>query len=224
MHSSDYANGNLADRQAQIEINVPDSATFSTDHFHLTSTALSATLSTSPHHLPSATYVIRLRVTQIPTTRGWVMSQSPDHGWSRALAINDQRLGYVGQTPGFDSTLGQVPVGSWIVLIGIWTQNGNCQTWLHGSAGQARTCSSGSGTNAETLVIGGRNVDDSHNPNTIDISHALVYNRAITDAEVAQITDSLSSGSLLCCHGHFATIIFKFIHKNHFNFYKSQAS
>ena len=57
MHSSDYADGFLADRQSQIEIDVPDSATFSSDYLHLSGIALSAPLSTSPTHLSSTTHV-----------------------------------------------------------------------------------------------------------------------------------------------------------------------
>ena len=195
MHSSDYADGSLFDRQARIEINVPDSATFSSDHVHLTGTALSAPLSTSPNFASSVTFVIRLRVPVLPTNRGWVMSQIPDYGWSRALAIQDWRFGYVGQTPGyFDSTLGQLSAGSWAVLVGIWTQNRDCQTWLNGIGGEIQSsCISGSGDDVESIVIGGRPGNDTgHNPTTIDISHALVYNRSITDAEVLQITNALT--------------------------------
>merc|ERR1719510_609267 len=118
------------------------------------------------------------------------MSQSPDYGWSRALAFSDDRLGYVGQTPGeFDSQLGQIKINEWNVIIGTWTQGGNCQTWLNGLAGASRTCRNGEGdSQQEELIVGGRSVFDGiHNPNSIDISHALVYDRELTNEEVHKI-------------------------------------
>ena len=123
------------------------------------------------------------------------MSQSPDYGWSRAIAISDHRLGNVGQTPGtFNSGLGSISPGVWNVLIGSWTQNGNCQTWLNGVPGKTRTCQNGDSQSGNSdLIIGGRGVTDGgHNPPMIDISHALVYERVIAKDEIKKITFALS--------------------------------
>ena len=176
-------------------MSIPTSAEFKSNYVHLKGNALSVALPTNPTSLPTVTYVIRFRVASRPNTLGWIMSQAPDYGWSRAIAITDDRLGYVGQTPGtFDSTLGQISVGSWSILVGTYTQSGNCQTWLNGKSGKARSCSNGSGSNSnEVLIIGGRDITDgTHNPETIDISHAFVYDRAMNQADVDEIETILS--------------------------------
>merc|ERR1711963_823053 len=142
------------------------------------------------------TYVIRLRVPTIPSNLGWVMSQFPDYGWSPAVTISDSRVGTVGQTPGwFTSGLGSFPTDSWQVLIGTWTQGGECQTFLQGTSGNSRICRNGAGTDSnEKLIIGGRGESDSnHNPGAIDISDVLVFNRALNTDEINFITSTLSA-------------------------------
>jgi len=175
---------------------VPSSATIEDDHMHLSGEAMAVPFYSNPNYHQTVTYITRFRVHDVPShNRGWIMSQSPDFGWSRALTISDERLGFVGQTPGnFDSNLGQIKINEWNVLIGTWTQDGNCQTWLNGVAGANRTCSNGKGhSQQEELIIGGRiPVDGTHNPNSIDISHALVYDRELTDEEVIQVVVGLS--------------------------------
>merc|ERR1719336_321029 len=99
-------------------------------------------LRTNPKWLPSVTYAIRLRINKETKNLGWVMSQSPDYGWSRALAVSDSRLGGLGQTPGtFDSGLGKVPI----------------KEWFNGQPGKERTCSNGERDgHADQIAIGGR--------------------------------------------------------------------
>ena len=177
---------------------IPRSAKFESNYVHLTGTALSVALPTQPKALNSVTYVIRFRVSSAPNIKGWVMSQSPDYSWSRAIAISDSRLGHVGQTPGsFDSRLGKIKVGSWNTLIGTWKQNGKCQTWLNGVAGKERTCRNGDSSSMRSLlIIGGRGVSDGgHNPKKIDIAYALVYNRVISQDDIGQIQNALSGPS-----------------------------
>merc|ERR1712198_13641 len=192
----DYTSGNAwVDRVSNIEVHVPDSASFHEGYVHLSGTAITAPLQTNPNVMQSATYVIRLRVPTIPSNLGWVMSQFPDFGWSRALTISDYRLGHVGQTPGhFQSGLGSLPTDSWQVLVGTWTQGGACQTFLQGTSGNPRTCSNGAGTDSnEKLIIGGRGETDAgHNPDSIDISDVLVFNRILNTDEINFITSTLS--------------------------------
>jgi len=191
----DYTSGNAwVDRVSNIEVHVPGSASFHEGYVHLSGTAITAPLQTNPNVMQSATYVIRLRVPTIPSNLGWVMSQFPDFGWSRALTISDDRLGHVGQTPGhFQSGLGSFPTDTWQVLVGTWTQGGACQTFLQGTSGNPRTCSNGAGTvSNEKLIIGGRGETDAHNPGSIDISDVLVFNRILNTDEINFITSTLS--------------------------------
>eukprot|EP00493_Phyllostaurus_siculus_P020685 UN21010 len=196
----DYTSGNAwVDRVSNIEVHVPGSASFHEGYVHLSGTAITAPLQTNPNVMQSATYVIRLRVPTIPSNLGWVMSQFPDFGWSRALTISDDRLGHVWQTPGhFQSGLGSFPTDTWQVLVGTWTQGGACQTFLQGTSGNPRTCSNGAGTvSNEKLIIGGRGETDAHNPGSIDISDVLVFNRILNTDEINFITSTLSEPKTL---------------------------
>merc|ERR1719204_2225506 len=196
----DYTSGNAwVDRVSNVEVNVPGSASFHEGYVHLSGTAITAPLRTNPNYMQSVTYVIRLRVPTIPSNLGWVMSQFPDHGWSRALTISDYRLGTVGQTPGyFGSGLGSFLTDSWQVLVGTWTQGGACRTILQGTSGNTRICSNGAGNDSnEKLIIGGRGETDAgHNPGSIDISDVLVFNRVLNNDEIKFITSTLSEPKL----------------------------
>merc|ERR1711963_353260 len=131
-------------------------------------------------------------------------SQFGDYGWSRALTISDYRLGHVGQTPGhFQSGLGSFPTDTWQVLVGTWTQGGACQTFLQGTSGNPRTCRNGAGTDSnEKLIIGGRGETDAgHNPDSIDISDVLVFNRILNTDEINFNTSTLEPK-----HGYSFTI------------------
>lgn len=200
MYVSDRMEGNTwRDRKASTEITVPSSVQFTGSfegrYMTVKGTAVSAPFPTSPNDMASTTFVIRFRVQSEPSNKGWIMSQAPDYGWSRALAISDSRLGYIGNTPGnFDSTLDHVEADTWHVLAGTWTQGGSCRSWLDGVAGAARTCSNGDGSSGEErIIIGGRQETDSgHNPSSIDISHALVYDTVLGQSDISEVTNALS--------------------------------
>lgn len=195
MRASDWdPNVVWRDHWAGVQITASQSAQFEPDYVRLGGTGLYAMLPTSPNDMPAVTYVVRFRVQEEPSNKGWIMSQYPDYGWSRALAISDSRLGYIGSTPGnFDSTLGRVTPNKWHILAGTWTQNGSCRTWLDSVPGAERTCSNGDGSSNESLIIGGRQLfDDGHNPGSIDISHALVYRRALDQKDITRVKSALS--------------------------------
>lgn len=196
LNALDQNGGIWRNRVDNSEITIPASASFENDYVHLSGEAISVPLATNPNALPTVTYVIRFRLPEAPTNKGWIMSQAPDYYKSRALTVSDERFGNVGQSanPNFDSNLGQIPVGEWNLIIGTWTQNGDCQSWLNGNPGTVSTCTSGSGSSiSESLIIGGRNVIDSvHNPTSIDISHAMVYDHALSQDEIDEIVLSYS--------------------------------
>lgn len=51
-------------------------------------------LSTNPDAYADASYEIWLKMlSETESTRGWIMSQSPDWGWARAITMTDSRLG-----------------------------------------------------------------------------------------------------------------------------------
>merc|ERR1719210_3180231 len=194
-NGNDAKNGKWRDRVSNKELPIPAKATIQQGYLNLRGDAMVMPLRTNPKWLPSVTYAIRLRINKETKNLGWVMSQSPDYGWSRALAVSDSRLGGLGQTPGtFDSGLGKVPIKQWFILVGVWTQNGHCQTWLNGKAGKERTCRNGEKDGGDDqIVIGGRGGKDAgHNPPDMDVSHAFVYDKALSDDEIQHLVQSLS--------------------------------
>lgn len=118
---------------------------------------------------------------------GWIMAQSPDYCWSRALTLNDWRLGNVSITTScyWDSKLGPAPVGTWIHVVGVWRQGGDSTCYLNGVRGAVADGNNSRGSDpSEALTIGGRApMDAAHNPG-VAISEVRVYNRALTDEDV----------------------------------------
>eukprot|EP00930_Biecheleria_cincta_P105219 TRINITY_DN9781_c0_g2_i1.p1 TRINITY_DN9781_c0_g2~~TRINITY_DN9781_c0_g2_i1.p1 ORF type:complete len:750 (+),score=150.75 TRINITY_DN9781_c0_g2_i1:205-2454(+) len=128
---------------------------------------------------------------------GWVMAQSPDYCWSRALTLSDWRLGNVSITTScyWDSKLGQAPVGTWLHVVGVWRQGGSSTCYLNGVRGAVADGNNSRGSDpSEALMIGGRApMDAAHNPG-VAISEVRVYNRALTDEDVeALFTRGLQS-------------------------------
>jgi len=206
LNAIDQNGGIWRNRVDNSEIDIPESATFESDYVHLSGEALSVSIPTNPNALPTVTYVIRFRLPEAPTNKGWIMSQAPDYYRSRAITVADERFGNVGQSsnPSFDSNLGQVPIGEWNLIIATWTQDGDCQCWLNGNAGTVSTCTSGSGSStSEKLIIGGRNVVDFvHNPTSIDISNVIVYDHTLSQEEIDEIVLSYSPDEI--CTGEWS--------------------
>ena len=68
----------------------------------------SVPLNTDGHDMPQVSYSLWAKIPKaIPGNNlGWVMSQFPDHGWSRSITLNDGRLS---RTAGVSVTYG----GGW---------------------------------------------------------------------------------------------------------------
>eukprot|EP00973_Karenia_brevis_P094292 12421742-Karenia_brevis.AAC.1 len=61
--------------------------------------------------MSAVTYSAWVKLLDAKGTRGFVLSQSPDFGWSRAITISDDRLGGTGMTSGgsYNSGIGNLP-------------------------------------------------------------------------------------------------------------------
>ena len=151
-------------------------------------------LNTDGDDMPRATYSIWMKLPKaIPAaSNGWVMSQYPDHGWSRAVTLNDARLSAtagVSITVGgaWKSTLGKPPVNQWFHVVGTWEQGGTSCVYLNGKKGlcHAQTSNGHDGVAShETLIIGGRGHDDAvHNPSVL-INDVRVYKTVLSEANV----------------------------------------
>jgi len=98
------------------------------------SDVISVSLPTNPSAMPAVTYSLWVKLLDSKGSYGWVMSQSPDYGWSRSITLTDSRTGGLGLTPGGVSTdFGNAPVGKWIHVVAIWTaHNGPCEIFVNG--------------------------------------------------------------------------------------------
>ena len=74
---------------------------------------------TNPVDVPDLTFEMWVKVIKYDAL-GWVMAQGPDIGWSRALTVNDNRIGYISVTVGaqWNSELEKPEVNQWFHLVG----------------------------------------------------------------------------------------------------------
>jgi len=122
---------------------------------------------------------------------------------------------YLGQTPGgwADANMvrggtNKINTNTWYVLVGVWERkNGPCRVYIDGKGGSTgHNCNNGDSNGgrrrknrqgnarylpAEKVIIGGRNTNDGHNPGNIDVSHVLVYDRALTQNEISSLKDAM---------------------------------
>merc|ERR1719424_672895 len=119
------------------------------------------------------------------------MCQYPDYGWSRALTLNDYRLGHISVTTSqyWDSELGQAPLGEWIHVAGVWHCNGTATVYLNGVRGATAAAQNGKSANCtdEVLIIGGRSPHDQAHNSALLVSDVCVFGRALGDEEVRKL-------------------------------------
>jgi nitrite reductase/ring-hydroxylating ferredoxin subunit len=157
--------------------------------FSVAGEVITVPVATNPTTLSEVTYAVWVKVLgEIPEGNlAWIAGQAPDYGWSRALTLNDWRLGHVSITTStyWDSQLGRAPRGCWIHVVGVWRQGGSCTVYLNGARGATITAHSGKGYDpAEALTIGGRSAGDPNHNAAVAISDVSVYGRALSDEEV----------------------------------------
>jgi len=155
-------------------------------------------IATSPTKMTAVTYSAWVKPLNYLGTLGWVMSQYPDYGWSRALTMSDGRLGGTGVTPGgYNSGIGNMPLNKWSHVVGIWHSNGGTCTVFGNMKKYSRTCSNGQGGSTEKLILGGRGPNDgTHNARWL-MSDVAVYSRALTDNEVEMLYNGGTRPSLV---------------------------
>ena len=142
-------------------------------------------------HPGRSRFEVWLKLTEPPPNLAWVLTQSPDYGWSRAIAANDHRLGNASISVGgeWDSGLGQAAVNEWVHIVGVWDQGNQSTVYMNGVQGAVRSSTSnGPGSDAnETLHIGGRESSDGGHNSPMMISDVRVYDRGLSSSEVAQL-------------------------------------
>ena len=155
-------------------------------------------INTDGHDLPKVSYSIWLKLPKAikAGVKGWVMSQYPDHGWSRAVTLNDARLS---STAGVSITVGRnwhnslpkPPVGSWFHVVATWQQGGTACAYLNGVEGLCHSsATNGQSTVTEKLILGGRGPNDSgHNP-SIMVNDVRVYADVLSPQSVKALHDA----------------------------------
>ena len=148
-------------------------------------------MATNPNVYDKVSFELWVKMTDSLGSLGWVMSQFPDYGWSRAVTINDYRLGYASITVGggWDSGLGTAPVSQWVHLVGVWDQDGTSTVYMNGVAGAPKSgAHNGKGSSSsEKLFLGGRQSGDGGHNAAVMISDARVYDRMLSATEVSAL-------------------------------------
>lgn len=152
---------------------------------------ISVPLPTSGISMREVSYAMWIKQTSSHTGNlAWVMAQSPDYGWSRALTLNDYRLGHVSITTSdyWDSGLGRAPCGRWFHIVGVWRQGGESTVYLDGVRGNSIIAKNGKGNDPlEAVIIGGRAAYDPVHNAAVHLSSVRIYSRALGDEEVRRL-------------------------------------
>jgi len=181
---STLQNGIVADVPGAVKYNKDEKAF----EFPGRSAVISVPLATNPSKMQAVTYSAWVKPLEYQGL-GWIISQYPDYGWSRSVAISDWRLGGTGVTPGnYNSGIGNLPIGQWSHVVGVWSKNGGPCSIYANTVKYSRTCSNGQGSNsAEKLIIGGRGPNDGgHNPKVL-ITDIAIFKKALSDDEVKKL-------------------------------------
>jgi len=192
----DYVSGGIWGNPArdQPDALVPDGVTFDSTHealvFDAGGDVVRVPLATNPSVFPEVSYAVWVKVLgPMSGNFGWILTQAPDYGWSRAITLGDYRLGHVSITTSsyWDSTLGPAPSNEWLHVVGVWSQ-GEGTVYLNGVQGASTEARNGRGSDlTEALFIGGRSPFDSvHNP-AVAISDVAVYSKALSNADVWEL-------------------------------------
>ena len=142
---SDYSAGSSSwrSRAGSFSATVPASVSFGGPQqafqFAEDGETITVGIATNPTVVRDVTYEMWVKAESLPNS-AWVVTQSPDYGWSRAVTLNDDRLGGVSTTVGDSWTsglagMGQVPIGVWMHFVGTWEQDGESTVFLDGVQG-----------------------------------------------------------------------------------------
>ena len=136
-------------------------------HFESASQYALVPLNTDGAGMPMVTYTSWMKVPAVLSGNlGWAISQYPDHGWSRAITLNDHRLS---STTGvsivtgssWSASLPKPTPGTWFFTAATWDQGSQSCVSMDGGAKQCSTANNGHHPSTpEKLVIGGRGPDD----------------------------------------------------------------
>lgn len=164
-------------------------------------------LATNPYVLKETTYAVWVKARTGCANLAWIMCQNPDYGWSRALTLNDYRLGHISVTTSqyWDSKLGQAPIGVWIHVAGVWHSDGTATVYLNGVRGATTVTNNGKRAHCseEQLIIGGRSPHDPAHNSAMLVSDVCVFRRALDDEEMqllysrGRTLEALEHGSLV---------------------------
>ena len=95
LRAQDYTGGTRWPARVGPHATLHGKPAFDSDgiHFQRSGQWASISLNTDGHDMPSVSYSIWLKLpAKIDAGLGWAMAQYPDHGWSRAITLNDGRL------------------------------------------------------------------------------------------------------------------------------------
>ena len=199
LRAQDYTGGTRWPARVGPHATLHGKPAFDSDgiHFQRSGQWASISLNTDGHDMPSVSYSIWLKLpAKIDAGLGWAMAQYPDHGWSRAITLNDGRLNRnhgvsVSVGRAWDSTLPKPPVGEWFHVVGTWKQGSGSDEaciYMDGTKGQCTGASNSMHASVrEDLIIGGKGpYDTRHNP-SVFVGDVRVYSTALTQSQANQL-------------------------------------
>lgn len=125
----------------------------------------------------------------------WMFSNAPDAGWSRAVAVNDDRFGWYGVTPGGDTKLDETENAkefteqefaySWIHIVGTFEEKNKAEIFVNGVKGFAKVANNDASrvrelAEQEYFIIGG----GAGGSCPASISDVRVYDRVLTAEDI----------------------------------------
>ena len=121
---------------------------------------ITVNLATNPNAMDQVSYEAWFKLPSNPgSNKAWLMSQSPDYGWSRAVTLNDNRLGYTSITVGssWNSGFSTPSLNEWHHVVASWDQGSTSTIYLDGVKGESKaSTNNGRGSNSgEVFSIGG---------------------------------------------------------------------
>jgi len=119
---------------------------------------IAVSFATNPTPFPQITYEVWVKLEEEPINFAWILSQSPDYGWPRAVTMNDDRLGGVSSTTGhgWNSELGKAPLNQWVHVVATWNHGDSSFLSCLAAAGALRGGSPEQMTKRDVICSGER--------------------------------------------------------------------
>ena len=160
-------------------------------------------LDVGPTSMPSATFETWVYLNSIDNTRGWLFG-SENGGCDRYILLHDNRVSGTGPScKNGNWGLGYTPTGQWSHVVTVYDQSsGTSYGFLNGVKGTVHTGITHNDGVANELRLG--SPWGSHYAN-VDVAAVRVYDRVLSDSEVATLYAGSTGGCDTCSAGTYSS-------------------